>query len=89
MFTDGIERLVLDLREKSAHAPFFRTLFRWLVNTDPVAIEEDIPASAVVGCYLRSKQINDRTDDDKTLILATRRSAPAPQALIDAETPAV
>jgi hypothetical protein len=89
MFTDGIERLVLDLREKSAHTPFFRTLFRWLVNTDPVAIEEDIPASAVVGCYLRSKQINDRTDDDKTLILATRRSAPAPQAPIDAETPAV
>lgn len=89
IFTDGIERLVLDLREKSAHAPFFRTLFNWLVNTEPVAIEEDIPASAVVSCYLRSKQINDRTDDDKTLILATRRPAPIMQGLADADTRAV
>jgi hypothetical protein len=75
MFTDGIERLVLDLHEKTAHAPFFRTLFGWLVKTEPVAVSEETPASEVMSRYLGSKQINDRTDDDKTLILASRRQA--------------
>jgi len=67
MFTDGIERLVLDLQEKTPHAPFFRTLFGWLVKTEPAAVDEEIPISEVVSRYLRSKQINDKTDDDKTL----------------------
>jgi hypothetical protein len=73
IFTDGIERLVLDLKERTAHAPFFRPLFGWLVKTDPVAIDREISKSEVIERYLGSKQINDRTDDDKTLILATRR----------------
>jgi hypothetical protein len=86
MFTDGIERLVLDLQEKTAHAPFFRTLFGWLIKTEPVAVSEEIPASEVVSHYLGSKQINDRTDDDKTLILASRRPAPGTQELADASS---
>jgi hypothetical protein len=76
IFTDGIERLVLDLQEKTAHAPFFRTLFGWVAKTEPAAVNEEIPTSEVMGRYLGSKQINDRTDDDKTLILASRRPAP-------------
>jgi hypothetical protein len=86
IFTDGIERLVLDLQEKTAHAPFFRTLFGWLAKTDPVGADEEIPPSEVVSGYLGSKQINDRTDDDKTLILASRRPAPTAQDLVDAGT---
>jgi Protein phosphatase 2C len=82
LFTDGIERLVLDLQEKTAHAPFFRTLFGWVAKTEPVAVNQEIPASEVMGRYLGSKQINDRSDDDKTLILASRR--PAPKELTDA-----
>ncbi len=93
LFTDGIERLVLDLREKTAHTPFFRTLFGWLVKTEPAAVDEEIPASEVVGRYLGSKQVNDRTDDDKTLILASRRSAPNAKELVhanaDGEAPTV
>ena len=84
VFTDGIERLVLDLHEKTAHAPFFRTLFGWLVKTEPAAVGEEMPASEVVSHYLGSKQINDRTDDDKTLILASRRQASSTEDLIDA-----
>jgi len=84
MFTDGIERLVLDLQEKTAPAPFFRTLFGWLVKTEPAAVDEEIPISEVVSRYLGSKQINDRTDDDKTLILASRRAAPIALDLVDA-----
>ena len=76
MFTDGIERLVLDLKEKTAHAPFFRTLFGWLVKTEPTPANTEIPCSPVIERYLASKQINERTDDDKTLILASRRRVP-------------
>jgi hypothetical protein len=84
MFTDGIERLVLDLQEKTAHAPFFRTLFGWLVKIEQAAVGEEIAASEVMSRYLGSKQINDRTDDDKTLILASRRLAPTTQDIVDA-----
>ena len=64
------------------HAPFFRTLFGWVAKTEPAAVNEEIPTSEVMGRYLGSKQINDRTDDDKTLILASRR--PAPKETTDA-----
>jgi hypothetical protein len=73
IFTDGIERLVLDLGAKAAHAPFFRPLFRWLAATPPPATSE---TSAPLAQYLGSQQVCDRTDDDKTLILATRRPVP-------------
>lgn len=86
IFTDGIERLVLDLQEKTAHAPFFRPLFRWLVQIEPAVVSLGIPASEVVSRYLGSKQINDRTDDDKTLILASRRAAPITQDSVDADS---
>jgi hypothetical protein len=82
LFTDGIERLVLNLQEKTAHAPFFRTLFGWLVKTDPATVGEHIPSSAVMSRYLGSKQVNERTDDDKTLILASRRPDPSSQELV-------
>jgi len=84
MFTDGIERLVLDLQKKTAPAPFFRTLFGWLAKTEQAGVDGDIPASEVVSRYLSSKQINDKTDDDKTLILASRRPAPTTQDFVDA-----
>jgi len=85
VFTDGIERLVLDLQDKTAHAPFFRTLFGWLVKTDPATADAEIPNSQVIKQYLASKPVNDRTDDDKTLVLASRRQTPN-KTLANADT---
>lgn len=86
IFTDGIERLVLDLAKKIANPPFFRTLFGWLAKTNPIPVDTEVPASPVLDRYLGSKQINDRTDDDKTLILASRRTTPAEEtAAVDAD----
>jgi hypothetical protein len=86
IFTDGIERLVLDLTEQTAHAPFFRTLFGWLVKEDLNELNTKITTSPVIERYLGSKQVNDRTDDDKTLILATRRQiSPTEPAVVDAD----
>ncbi|HEY8460133.1 MAG TPA: PP2C family serine/threonine-protein phosphatase [Blastocatellia bacterium] len=72
IFTDGIQRLALDFRARSAHAPFFAPLFAWL-RPRPGGASRELSDSLAV--YLDSEKINSRTDDDKTLILATRRQA--------------
>ena len=74
LFSDGIERLVLDLSAKSVHAPSLRPIFDWLAGTEPVASDGD-PTGALVA-YLGSEHVNRRTDDDKTLVMATRASPP-------------
>ncbi len=70
LFTDGIQSLVLDYRTRSAHSPFFKPLFTWLRPRDDGFSQE---LSDSLFLYLNSEKINTRTDDDKTLILATRR----------------
>lgn len=69
IFTDGIQRLALDYRAQTAHAPFFEPLFAWLRQRGGHSRE----LSDSLTVYLNSEKINSRTDDDKTLILATRR----------------
>jgi Protein phosphatase 2C len=79
LFSDGLQRLVLDFRNRTAPAPFFRSMLSWV----RAAGDEELPLlSARLGGHLSSPLVNDRTDDDKTLILATRRppsTPPAPQ----------
>ncbi len=70
IFTDGIQRLALDYRAQSAHTPFFAPLFTWL-RPRGGGYSPELSNSLTV--YLNSEKINSRTDDDKTLILATRR----------------
>jgi hypothetical protein len=70
IFSDGIQRLALDYRARSAHAPFFAPLFAWL---RPHGGGYSRELSDSLNVYLNSEKINGRTDDDKTLILATRR----------------
>lgn len=70
LFTDGIERLVLDHANRSVHAPAFLPIFCWLRGCAPGS-----PAglSEPLAAYLGSDHVNRRTDDDKTLVVATRR----------------
>lgn len=70
IFTDGIQRLALDYRARSAHTPFFAPLFAWL-RPRPGGYSRELSDS--LAAYLNSEKINSRTDDDKTLVLATRR----------------
>jgi hypothetical protein len=71
LFTDGIQSLVLDYRTKSAHSPFFAALFAWL---RPHADGYSGKLSDSLAEFLNAEKVNARTDDDKTLILATRVS---------------
>jgi hypothetical protein len=72
LFSDGVQRLALHYQTRTAHAPFFRSLFSAIRAADGETSES---LSGKLAAYLRSPQINERTDDDKTLILATRRYA--------------
>ena len=67
-FTDGLQRLALDFDKKSAHSPFFQAIFRELrTASDPVTLVEPF------RLFLNSDRVNERTDDDKTLVLAFRQ----------------
>lgn len=69
LFSDGIERLVLDFSATTVHSPSFRPIFKWLAGTEPS--DKQQPSEALIA-YLGSDHVNKRTDDDKTLVMATR-----------------
>jgi serine/threonine protein phosphatase PrpC len=68
VFTDGIERLALDLAATVPHEPFFGNISEPVANSKAKWLDKDL--SGKLGQYLSSDTINARTDDDKTLILA-------------------
>ncbi len=74
LFSDGLERLILDMRARTVHSPSLRPILGWLAGTEPC---RDGAASDVLRAYLDSPNVNRRTDDDKTLVMATR-ALPAP-----------
>ena len=65
VFTDGIQPLVLDYGKKLGHKPFFDKMFNTLISS-----ETDL--SAFFNQYLNSAVVNERTNDDKSLIIAAR-----------------
>lgn len=67
-FTDGLQRLALDFASRTAYSGFFRPLFKELrAAGDPELLVEPFRQ------FLRSDLLNQRTDDDKTLVLAVRQ----------------
>ena len=71
LFSDGLENLLLQKANKSVHAPFFDSMFPSVRRS--TATGEDPELSRALAVYLSTAAINERTNDDKTLILATRR----------------
>jgi len=68
LLSDGLQRIALNYQTKTAHAPFFSGLFAPLRMTPK---RDALALSTKLAEYLDSPKVNDRTDDDKTLILAT------------------
>jgi hypothetical protein len=69
VFTDGIERLVLDFSTRSAFSPFFDKMFKPLSRT---LAGRDRVLSEHLAEFLNGPAVCEKTDDDKTLILAKR-----------------
>jgi hypothetical protein len=71
LFSDGLENMLLHKADKTVHAPFFDSMFPSVRRSG--AAGEDAELSRALGVYLSTSVINQRTNDDKTLILASRR----------------
>jgi len=71
VFSDGLERLALDLRTRQPFAPFFDSVIAPVVGSDLLGKDGDL--SSKLDSFLGSDGINSRSDDDKTLVLAVRR----------------
>jgi hypothetical protein len=69
IFSDGLERLALDFSRNVAFAPFFDSKFVHLSN---LTAGRSRDLSTGLRRYLDSAPIVERTDDDKSLILARR-----------------
>ena len=69
LLTDGLQRLALVFSTRQAHAPFFEPMFAVLRN---LHADQCDSLNAQLASFLSSPAVNQRTDDDKTLILATR-----------------
>ena len=71
IITDGLQMLALNNETSTVHQPFFSGMFKWLRFANK---EEEIEIlNHKLEEYLSSETINSRTDDDKTLFLATKR----------------
>ncbi len=72
LMTDGLERLALRFDSQTPHTPFFDPLFRALRSSaDLESLNEGLRG------FLGSNSVQHRSDDDKTLILATRTDGAA------------
>jgi Protein phosphatase 2C len=71
VFSDGLERLALDLKARQPFAPFFDNVITPVRNS--ASMGKDAQLSMKLSTFLDSDGINSRSDDDKTLILAVRR----------------
>lgn len=67
VFSDGIQRLALNMTTNTAFAPFFAPFFKVLATA--TALQED-HLQTELARFLQSPAVNERTDDDKTLALA-------------------
>jgi hypothetical protein len=73
MFTDGLQHLALHFASRSAHGPFFAPMFTALRTAgNPEDLGDPLRQ------FLASPSVCDRTDDDKTLLLATRLALQLP-----------
>ena len=68
LLTDGLQMLAVDYATAEVHGRFFAPLLAVVA----AATDQDKVRSDLAG-FLDSPRINARTDDDKTLFLATRR----------------
>ena len=67
LLTDGLQMLALEYATRRAHERFFGPLFGALR-----AAPNDAALQDALDAFLDSPRVNERTDDDKTLVLATR-----------------
>jgi hypothetical protein len=71
LFSDGLERLVLDFRARTAHGPFFEAVFNRFGAAPRAGHNKDV--SSALAELLSSAAVNGRTDGDKSIVCASAR----------------
>jgi hypothetical protein len=71
MFSDGIERMVLHAATRTVNDAFFEQMFIPVRASKARGIDQQL--SEKLKKYLGSAAVNARTNDDKSLLIATRR----------------
>jgi hypothetical protein len=69
LLTDGLQTIALNYQQRTAHEPFFKGLFAPLRTAQEGCSRE---LSESLAAFLASPRVNEKTDDDKTLVLASR-----------------
>jgi hypothetical protein len=72
LLTDGLQAIALNYQQRTAHEPFFKGLFAPLRTAEEGCSRE---LSESLAAFLSSPRVNEKTDDDKTLVLASRNQA--------------
>jgi hypothetical protein len=67
VFSDGIQRLALNMATNTAYEPFFIPFFTILATARK---RQERYLKIALEQFLNSSAVNERTDDDKTLVLA-------------------
>lgn len=71
LFSDGIENLALDFKNHMPHPPFFNSLLRAVDGLPKSGKIESL--SKELTNFLGSDKVNERTDDDKSLIIISSK----------------
>jgi hypothetical protein len=71
VFSDGLERLVLDFQTQQPHSRFFDRVITPVERSEIAG--RNAALSVDLKSFLNGNEINDRTDDDKSLVLASLR----------------
>lgn len=90
LLSDGLQPLALQYQDQTAFAPFFRPI---LTRLRAESAGHSPTVSGLLASSLGSSRVNERTDDDKTLVVATHRpgvvsaiaAPPAPARSEDSE----
>jgi hypothetical protein len=69
VFSDGLQRLALNMVTNTPHKPFFDPFFNGMLKAIP---EQEDQLHPLLVKFLGSDPVNERTNDDKTLALAVR-----------------
>ena len=72
LFTDGIENLVLHHGNKAVHHPFFNALVKPIRSSTVYGYDQDL--SEKLAAYLGTPAFCERSDDDRTLLIASRKA---------------
>ncbi len=69
LFTDGLETIALDLKQKEVHPPFYDSFYRVLKQRES-GYQRDLAKG--LASWMQSDLVTNRTDDDKSLVLISK-----------------